>query len=84
MPSGQHLKPYQRGPARTLSATEPLDVEALREENRQLRELGAHLCFWVVGKVVGRRLRAGGACKRVQQGGALGRKIADSKNQSVP
>jgi hypothetical protein len=57
MPSGQLLKPYQRGPARTLSATEPLDVEALREENRQLRELVAQLSKLVVGNVLEQKQR---------------------------
>jgi hypothetical protein len=57
MPSVQHPKSYQRGPARTLSAPEPLDVEALREENRQLRELVVQLSKLVVGNVLEQKLR---------------------------
>ena len=52
MPSGQHPTSHHRGPARTLSATEPLDLEALREQNRQLRDLVAQLSKLVVGNVL--------------------------------
>lgn len=57
MPSGQHPTSHHRDPARTLSATEPLEIYALREENRQLRELVAQLSKLVVGNVLEQKER---------------------------
>jgi hypothetical protein len=57
MPSGQHPTSHHCAPAQTLSATEPLEIYALREENRQLRDLVAQLSKLVVGNVLAQKER---------------------------